>query len=68
MKCKIMYDNFWFLFKDVKKLYNSLLPNIFDLYRVPLPKFNHLDFLWGKDAPKLVYKELLNDLQLFKIT
>ncbi|KYN36038.1 Lipase 3 [Trachymyrmex septentrionalis] len=62
-------DNDWLADSlDVKKLYNSLLPNIFDLYRVPLPKFNHLDFLWGKDAPKLVYKELLNDLQLFKIT
>ncbi|XP_018397034.1 PREDICTED: lipase 3-like isoform X2 [Cyphomyrmex costatus] len=43
---------------DVKKLYKSL-SNILDLYRVPLPKFNHLDFIWGKDAPKFVYKRLL---------
>jgi len=42
----------------VKKLY-KLLPNVLDLYRISFPKFNHLDFLWGKDAPKLVYKRLL---------
>ncbi|KYM84892.1 Lipase 3 [Atta colombica] len=48
-------DNDWLADSlDVKKLYNSLLSNIFDLYRVPLPKFNHLDFIWGKDAPKFV--------------
>lgn len=51
----IIYD---FFFKDVKKLYH-LLPNKLDMYRVPFPKFNHLDFIWGKDAPELVYKRLL---------
>ncbi|KYM76202.1 Lysosomal acid lipase/cholesteryl ester hydrolase [Atta colombica] len=50
-------DNDWLASNvDVKKLYH-LLPNILDMYRVP--KFNHLDFIWGKDAPKLVYKRLL---------
>lgn len=48
----------------MKKLY-SLLPNKSDLYRVPFPKFNHLDFIWGKDAPELVYKKLLKIMKKF---
>ncbi|KAL6264531.1 hypothetical protein P5V15_004638 [Pogonomyrmex californicus] len=52
-------DNDWLSNRlDVKKL-NSLLPYVLDLYRVPFSKFNHLDFIWGKDAPKIVYRRLL---------
>ncbi|EFN60337.1 Lipase 3 [Camponotus floridanus] len=40
--------------KNVKKLYH-LLPNVIDMYEVPWPKFNHADFVWAKNAPKLVY-------------
>ncbi|XP_072762549.1 uncharacterized protein [Anoplolepis gracilipes] len=43
---------------DVKRLYN-LLTNVLDLYEVPYPNFNHMDFLWAKDAPKLVYERVL---------
>lgn len=52
-------DNDWLVNTlDAKKLY-SLLPNVLDLYRVSFSKFNHLDFIWGKDAFELVYKRLL---------
>ncbi|XP_011706895.1 PREDICTED: lipase 3-like, partial [Wasmannia auropunctata] len=47
-------DNDWLSSsQDVKKLH-SILPNVLDLCRVPFPNFNHLDYIWGKDAPELV--------------
>ncbi|XP_016839047.1 lipase 3 isoform X2 [Nasonia vitripennis] len=44
---------------DVKRLYDRLPRKILD-YKVDYPKFNHLDFLWALDAPKLVYAKLLS--------
>ncbi|GAB1867615.1 Lipase [Camponotus japonicus] len=43
---------------DVKRLYR-ILPNVVDIYEVPWSKFNHVDFVWAKDAPKLVYERAL---------
>ncbi|XP_070157969.1 uncharacterized protein [Polyergus mexicanus] len=43
---------------DVKKLYR-LLPNVVNVYKIPWHNFNHLDFIWAKDAPKLVYERVL---------
>ncbi|XP_025265041.1 lipase 3 isoform X2 [Camponotus floridanus] len=52
-------DNDWFIsIEDVKRLYH-LLPNVMDMYEVPWSKFNHMDFMWGKDASKLVYDRIL---------
>jgi hypothetical protein len=28
--------------------------------RIPLAKFNHVDFLWGLDADVLVYKPIID--------
>ncbi|XP_050454052.1 lipase 1-like isoform X1 [Cataglyphis hispanica] len=42
----------------VKKLYR-MLPNVVDVYEVPWRNFNHVDFIWAKDARKLVYERVL---------
>ncbi|XP_025265049.1 LOW QUALITY PROTEIN: lipase 3 [Camponotus floridanus] len=52
-------DNDWIIStEDVKRLYHSL-PNVVDMYGVPWSKFNHADFMWAKDASKLVYDRIL---------
>lgn len=33
-----------------------ILPNVMDMYDIP--EFNHMDFMWGKDAPKLVHEKI----------
>ncbi|KAK9720509.1 alpha/beta-hydrolase lipase region [Popillia japonica] len=50
---------------DVQRLVSQLPKNI-GTYEVPLKSFNHVDFLWGKDAKKLVYEPLLKFLQKYK--
>ena len=53
-------DNDWLADpKDVKYL-TSNLPNIVLNERIPLPKFNHIDFLWAIDADVLVYKKIVS--------
>ncbi|XP_013143371.1 PREDICTED: lipase 3-like [Papilio polytes] len=47
---------------DVKKLQDRL-PATTDVYLVPDPKFNHLDYLWAIDAPSLLNNEILTSLQ-----
>lgn len=48
--------------QDVIKLTNEL-PKKPIIYKVPYAKFNHIDFLWAMDAPKLVYKKVLKMLK-----
>ncbi|XP_066583639.1 lipase 3-like [Prorops nasuta] len=58
-------DNDWLASPiDVARLYEQL-PNKMAKYRVPFPTFNHLDFIWGLDAPKLVYEQLFVLLQKY---
>ncbi|CAH2055794.1 unnamed protein product, partial [Iphiclides podalirius] len=48
---------------DVSNLY-ARLANPLEHYIVPLKEFNHIDFLWAIDAPKLVYNKLLQLLEV----
>ncbi|XP_046394878.1 lipase 3-like [Ischnura elegans] len=53
-------DNDWLAnVDDVDQLYHQL-PNALGKHRVPLPQFNHLDFLWAKDVKTLLYDSLLD--------
>ncbi|XP_014285223.1 gastric triacylglycerol lipase [Halyomorpha halys] len=49
--------------KDVLKL-KSKLPNVQDIL-VPFFYFNHLDFMWAKDAWTLLYKPMLEVIQRY---
>lgn len=48
--------------KDVRSLINKL-PNVINDYLVPHAKFNHVDFVWGKNAGQLVYDEIVKTIQ-----
>ncbi|KAL0110379.1 hypothetical protein PUN28_013789 [Cardiocondyla obscurior] len=57
--------NDWLLdVKDVDKLYKEL-GNPFGKFRVPHEKFNHLDFMWAKDAKDLLYDKILSVMTNF---
>lgn len=49
---------------DVMKL-TARLPNV-ETTRVTYSKFNHVDYLWGKDARRILYKQVLAALKRFK--
>ncbi|XP_043473344.1 lipase 3-like isoform X2 [Leptopilina heterotoma] len=59
-------DNDWLASKtDVQRL-KLKLPKLLGTYEVNYPKFNHLDFLWAIDAPKLVYDKLKSIMEKYK--
>jgi len=47
--------------QDVELL-ASKLPNLLGKFLVPLPAFNHLDFLWAIDGDILVYDKILSQM------
>jgi hypothetical protein len=53
------------IFQDVLRL-TSVLPNLVRNYLVPYELWNHLDFLWGKDAYKILYPEVLRNMEDFR--
>ena len=51
--------------QDVKRL-SASLPRVSDNYEVPDADFNHIDLIWGIDAPDLVYRRLFKRLADFR--
>lgn len=66
--CPVMFyhsDNDWLAaVKDVKQLADQI-PNLIQNYKVPFPKFNHLDFLWAIDVKTLLYDKVIEVLGLY---
>jgi lysosomal acid lipase/cholesteryl ester hydrolase len=50
--------------QNVEKV-SRALPNVIGSFRVPLETFNHLDFMWGKDARSLVYRDAVSIMERF---
>ena len=58
-------NNDWFtsaedLLKVVQGLPNTV-PGM--IHEVAFPAWNHLDFLWGKDADTLLYSKVINNMR-----
>lgn len=50
--------------QDVTFLASSL-PNVVHDIRIPLPSFNHIDFVWGIDVDKLIVRLLLKYMPFY---
>lgn len=44
---------------DVKRLPDEL-PNVVEIRRVENESFNHIDFLWARDAKEFVYRHIVD--------
>lgn len=50
---------------DVKKLIDRL-SNVRETRKIEYSKFNHIDYLWGRDAKTLLYNAVLKVLKKFR--
>ncbi|XP_026477718.1 lipase 3-like [Ctenocephalides felis] len=48
--------------EDVKGTAGNLI-NLIEIYKVPDSKFTHTDFLWARNAERLIYTKIIQDLQ-----
>ncbi|XP_058808641.1 lipase 3-like [Phymastichus coffea] len=51
--------------QDVQRLYD-VIPNKILYHKIKDPKFNHIDYIYGTQAPELVYKELINAIKNYQ--
>lgn len=56
-------QNDWLVTPKDVHTFMQMLPNIVKSYLVPHKQFNHVDFIWGTDAPILLYNELLQTMK-----
>lgn len=52
------------MFQDVQQLATNIT-SVVGLYQVKLESFNHVDFLFAKDAEQLVYQPLIKFMHNF---
>lgn len=52
-------ENDWISSYEDVKIAIGKLPNVIDIYIVNNKKWNHQDYLWGKDAKSMVYNRVL---------
>jgi len=57
----VLFTRLFISSQDVEQL-ASKLPNLLQQYLVPLPEFNHLDYLWAINADTLVYKPIIEKM------
>lgn len=50
---------------DVKKLVDRL-PNVLETRKIEYSKFNHIDYLWGRDSKTYLYNTVLKVLKRFR--
>lgn len=48
--------------EDVERLGREL-PNLASINLVPRESFNHIDFVWAIDAPRLIYEPMMNAMK-----
>lgn len=49
-------------FSDVQRLKGEL-PNVIEDYPITQFKFNHIDFMWGKNASTVIYDRILSTMK-----
>ncbi|KAI1281925.1 Gastric triacylglycerol lipase [Halotydeus destructor] len=60
-------DNDWLVHpKDLAKLKSKLQVPLVEDYRVPLKDWNHIDFIWAKEAGKYVNKKIVDILSKYE--
>jgi len=57
----LLWKLFCFCTQGIRRLAGDL-PNLIGSIQVDYPKFSHIDFLFAKDADKLIYRQILDIL------